>query len=181
MIAKLKPRGDVRPDAMAMFSRIDICSQMPARGSWNMRAIIGARAWIGATLKINHGIDSNAIGGYASATFQLGPWKTTPSFMLLNWNGAHCCWWSRVYHYDRPRHRYVTVRHFWGEATSLPHLRADGGLPVFVSRDGGVTYQPWSQGLTQLRITALAVSPAYREDRLVYALSLGGALWRRRD
>ena len=29
-----------------MFSKIDICSQMPVRGSWNSRAIIDDRRWI---------------------------------------------------------------------------------------------------------------------------------------
>src|SRR5438105_721433 len=42
----------------------------------------------GASLKINRGVDSNAVGGYGSATLQFGPWKTTPSIMVMNWNGA---------------------------------------------------------------------------------------------
>ncbi|PYX87146.1 MAG: hypothetical protein DMG67_19865 [Acidobacteria bacterium] len=37
---------------------------------------------------VNRGVDSNALGGYVSAKFQFGPWTTTPSFTLLNWNGA---------------------------------------------------------------------------------------------
>jgi hypothetical protein len=28
---------------------------------------------------------------------------------------------------------------------------------------------------------ALAVSPSYRDDRLVYGLGLGGTIWRRHD
>lgn len=42
----------------------------------------------GTSLKLNPGVDSNAIGGYGSFVMQFGPWKMTPSYMLLNWNGA---------------------------------------------------------------------------------------------
>jgi len=52
---------------------------------------------------------------------------------------------------------------------------------VFVSRDGGQTYQPWSEGLNPVRTVALGTSPSYADDRLVYALGLGGTVWRRRD
>jgi hypothetical protein len=52
---------------------------------------------------------------------------------------------------------------------------------VFVSRDGGETFQPWSDGLVPPRVVALAVSPAYYDDRLVYGLGLGGIIWRRQD
>ncbi len=52
---------------------------------------------------------------------------------------------------------------------------------VFVSRDGGETFHPWSKGLAPPRTVAIAVSPAYRDDREVYALGLGGSIWRRVD
>jgi hypothetical protein len=52
---------------------------------------------------------------------------------------------------------------------------------VFVSRDAGETYQPWSESLVPPAIVALAVSPGYRTDRLVYGLGLGGTIWRRQD
>ena len=32
-----------------------------------------------------------------------------------------------------------------------------------------------------LSIVALAISPNYRDDRLVYGLGLGGTIWRRQD
>jgi len=47
--------------------------------------------------------------------------------------------------------------------------------------DAGETFEPWSEGLDPLRLVALAVSPAYAQDRLVYALGLGGTVWRRQD
>jgi hypothetical protein len=50
--------------------------------------VAGGITGSGASLKINPGVDSNAVGAYASFTTQLGPWKMTPSYMLLNWNGA---------------------------------------------------------------------------------------------
>jgi hypothetical protein len=52
---------------------------------------------------------------------------------------------------------------------------------VFVSRDGGDSYQPWSEGLSPPAMVALAISPSYRDDRLIYALGLGGTIWRRTD
>jgi hypothetical protein len=50
---------------------------------------------------------------------------------------------------------------------------------VFVSRDAGETFANWSHGLTNPRTVAISVSPNYGEDRLVYALGLGGTVWRR--
>jgi hypothetical protein len=50
---------------------------------------------------------------------------------------------------------------------------------VFVSRDAGETFAEWSDGLTNPRIVAIAVSPNYVEDRMVYAIGLGGTIWRR--
>src|SRR5260221_418096 len=52
---------------------------------------------------------------------------------------------------------------------------------VFVSRDSGDTYEPWSEGLNPVRTVALGTSPSYADDRLVYALGLGGTVWRRGD
>jgi photosystem II stability/assembly factor-like uncharacterized protein len=52
---------------------------------------------------------------------------------------------------------------------------------VFVSRDGSESFQLWSDGLAPPRVVALAVSPSYVEDHLVYALGLGGTIWRRED
>jgi photosystem II stability/assembly factor-like uncharacterized protein len=52
---------------------------------------------------------------------------------------------------------------------------------VFLSRDGGGTFDEWSEGLSSPRVVALAVSPNYVRDRLVYALGLGGTIWRRID
>jgi hypothetical protein len=50
---------------------------------------------------------------------------------------------------------------------------------VFVSRDAGETFAEWSDGLTNPRIVAIAVSPNYGEDQMVYAIGLGGTVWRR--
>lgn len=52
---------------------------------------------------------------------------------------------------------------------------------IFVSRDGGESFTPWSEGLEPAAIVALAVSPAYAHDRTIYAIGLGGTIWRRRD
>jgi photosystem II stability/assembly factor-like uncharacterized protein len=52
---------------------------------------------------------------------------------------------------------------------------------VFVSRDGGQSFEPWSEGLEPASVVALTVSPNYVDDRIVYAIGLGGAIWRRKD
>ncbi len=52
---------------------------------------------------------------------------------------------------------------------------------VFVSRDDGESFTPWSEGLEPASVVALAVSPGYARDRTVYAVGLGGTIWRRHD
>jgi photosystem II stability/assembly factor-like uncharacterized protein len=52
---------------------------------------------------------------------------------------------------------------------------------IYVSRDGGATFEPWSEELEPLAMVAVAPSPSYARDRLVFALGLGGTVWRRRD
>jgi photosystem II stability/assembly factor-like uncharacterized protein len=52
---------------------------------------------------------------------------------------------------------------------------------IYVSRDGGASFEPWSEGLEPLAMVAVASSPSYARDRLVFALGLGGTVWRRRD
>lgn len=52
---------------------------------------------------------------------------------------------------------------------------------VYVSRDGGASFLPWNDGLDPTATVAVAPSPAFARDRLVYALGLGGTVWRRRD
>ena len=52
---------------------------------------------------------------------------------------------------------------------------------VCISRDGGQTFQPWSVGMGHVPVIAAAFSPAYAADRLVYAVELGGRIWRQED
>ena len=52
---------------------------------------------------------------------------------------------------------------------------------VFVSHDAGDTYTPWSEGLVPPGIVALALPSTFGDDRAVFALGLGGTLWRRLD
>lgn len=52
---------------------------------------------------------------------------------------------------------------------------------VYVSRDGGASFSAWNDGLDPAATVAVVPSPAYARDRLVYALGLGGTIWRRRD
>ncbi len=67
-----------------------------------------------------------------------------------------------------------------------PHYRQDnttyaatsGG--IFISQDGGRTFGPWSGGMGTLPVVALAVAPKGAAGQWVYALGLGGSVWRRR-
>jgi hypothetical protein len=52
---------------------------------------------------------------------------------------------------------------------------------VYVSRDGGASFADWSDGLEPKRTVVATPSPVYASDRLVYAVGLGGTIWRRRD
>jgi streptogramin lyase len=66
-----------------------------------------------------------------------------PEAMLeLNWNGTHCCDWSRIYRYDASRNTYVAANHMWGNSSAAPRLRdLDGeGRPEFVSQDDRFAY-----------------------------------------
>jgi photosystem II stability/assembly factor-like uncharacterized protein len=48
---------------------------------------------------------------------------------------------------------------------------------VFVTRNGGISWQPMSQELGNRSIVSLALSPDYPRDGQLFAASLGGALW----
>ena len=66
-----------------------------------------------------------------------------PEVMLeLNWNGTHCCDWTRVYRYDRARHTYLPVNHFWGNDSASPTLKDlnGDGRPEFISQDDRFAY-----------------------------------------
>ena len=66
-----------------------------------------------------------------------------PEAMLeLNWNGAHCCTWERVYRYVRSRHTYRPVVHFWGDDGATPTVRDlnGDGRPEFSSSDSRFAY-----------------------------------------
>lgn len=67
-----------------------------------------------------------------------------------------------------------------------PHYRQDntvlaatsGGL--FLSRDGGRYFAPWSDGMGESPVVAAAMTPRDEDGQWVYALGLGGSIWRRR-
>jgi streptogramin lyase len=66
-----------------------------------------------------------------------------PEVMVqLNWNGAHCCTWSRIYRYVPSLRTYVPGVHFWGDDGASPRildLNGDG-KPEFSSRDDRFAY-----------------------------------------
>jgi photosystem II stability/assembly factor-like uncharacterized protein len=51
----------------------------------------------------------------------------------------------------------------------------------YLSRDGGKTFQPWTDGYEGGGIVALVVSPSFAEDRRVLAVGVGGTLWQIED
>jgi hypothetical protein len=50
---------------------------------------------------------------------------------------------------------------------------------VYVSCDGGVTFTAWDDGLDVPMVTGVGVAEAAEGSLVVYALGLGGTLWRR--
>jgi len=66
-----------------------------------------------------------------------------PEVMLeLNWNGTHCCDWSRIYRYDASRNTYVPGNHFWGNGSAAPKLKDldRDGRSEFLSQDDRFAY-----------------------------------------
>jgi hypothetical protein len=70
-------------------------------------------------------------------------------------------------------------------ATS-PHYRQDNTVfastsaGIYLSRDGGRTFAPWSGGMGASPVVAIAVTPKGASGQWVFALGLGGSVWRRR-
>jgi hypothetical protein len=60
-------------------------------------------------------------------------------------------------------------------------LFAGTSTGVYVSRDGGEHFTAWRSESGPGAVVSLAVSPSYARDGLVFALTLGGAVWRRRN
>jgi hypothetical protein len=62
--------------------------------------------------------------------------------VLLHSSGAHCCSWSRVYRYDRPRSTYQPINHMWGNGSAEPKVRNldHDGKPEFLSQDDRFAY-----------------------------------------
>lgn len=99
----------------------------------------------------------------------------------------------------RPRPRVVEIRGgvrrpAW-EATVLPAalaglaaptggddrpILAATGAGLLLSTDGGATFDVWSDGLDAAGVVAVVASPDDGAGCVVYALGLGGTIWRRR-
>jgi photosystem II stability/assembly factor-like uncharacterized protein len=67
------------------------------------------------------------------------------------------------------------------DASNGRTLFAGTSTGVFVSRDGGDHFRAWESEGGPGAVVGVVVSPSYARDRLVFALGLGGAIWRRRD
>jgi hypothetical protein len=57
--------------------------------------------------------------------------------LLVDWSGLQCCWWSRIYRFDRSRATFIADSYWWGGSRSIPSVRdVDGdGRPELVSSD----------------------------------------------
>lgn len=60
----------------------------------------------------------------------------------------------------------------------LGYLLAATDRGMYVSADGGAEWHPINDGLSARPMVAVASSPDYAQDRSIYALELGGNLWR---
>jgi hypothetical protein len=80
---------------------------------------------------------------------------------MLFWGGTRCCFWSRVYRFDRVERRYVPSSHFWGNNQDKPVLRDlnGDGSPEYLSRDG--------------RIEALSATYAYVDPIQIWSYRRG--------
>ena len=73
---------------------------------------------------------------------------------------------------DTPQHLLIELTPAGNGYTVLAATNAG----VFISRDGGEVFEAWNEGLDNPRVVSLAISP---NGELVYALGLGGSVWRR--
>jgi hypothetical protein len=64
-----------------------------------------------------------------------------PEVLLdLYWGGAHCCWYTQIYHWSGGAARYVPLVHVWGNFSYvLAGLSHDGRLQL-VTRDDRFSY-----------------------------------------
>ena len=97
-----------------------------------------------------------------------GQWEVRAGLRLPVWRGVDLC-------PDRPV-AITAVTHVPGPAAAALLVATNAG--VFVSRDGGASFQPWSDRLQPAAVVDLAVVPMAGR-MAVYALGPGGALWRR--
>ncbi|MDB9517501.1 hypothetical protein PN466_11135 [Roseofilum reptotaenium CS-1145] len=56
--------------------------------------------------------------------------------------GAHCCFYSFIYRYDRASQNYTYMTHDWGDGVAIPSLKDldDDGIIEFYSRDSRFAY-----------------------------------------
>ena len=94
---------------------------------------------------------------------------------------------ERVHGERRPVWRRVTLPGTVSALETSPAYRRDRTLlaattaGVCISHDAGVTFQTLGSGMGDPPVLAVAFSPAYAEDHLIYAVELGGRIWRHRD
>jgi hypothetical protein len=86
-------------------------------------------------------VDDAAVSGRSAAPLVVGDLDRDHEpevAVMLFWGGTRCCFWSRVYRFDRRAGRYRATNHFWGNSQDKPTLRDlnSDGVPEFVSRDG---------------------------------------------
>jgi hypothetical protein len=89
-----------------------------------------------------------------------------PEIVLdLFWGGAHCCFWSRFYRWDRQRRTYRDFRHLWGNVLyRAEDLEHDGKLDL-VTGDDRFAYEFASFAESALPLRIWAYRPTGLVDR----------------
>jgi hypothetical protein len=65
-----------------------------------------------------------------------------PEIVLdLFWGGAHCCFWSRFYRWDRLRRTYRGFQHLWGNVLYRAEDQEHDGKPELVTADDRFAYE----------------------------------------
>lgn len=117
-----------------------------------------------------HAVDSTLFAGIADGVF-----RSVPGLV------------ERVGGEKRPVWRRVGMPGTVSALATSPTYRQDRTVVAAtsrgacISRDGGASFQAWTDGPGAVPLVVVAFSPAYGTDHLVYVVELGGRIWRHRD
>jgi hypothetical protein len=128
--------------ASLVYRREDVFGGVDYFSDPRLRISRGGRQLFAETVPpVDRHYRSSVVGDTSSFAVRDLDGDGEPEAMLeLNWGGAHCCAWSRIYRYARGT--YHPAVHFWGDDAASPQIRdlSGDGRPEFRSVDARFAY-----------------------------------------